>query len=47
MTELESWLIGNAESLTDIGYITRVFILIFSLNIFAVVAHELASMGRR
>ena len=47
MTELETWLIGNAESITDIEYLTRIFILFFSLNIMAVVAHELASIGKR
>lgn len=47
MDDIIVWLIGDAEVITDIGFIARIFVLIFALNIFAVVAHELAQVGRR
>ena len=47
MDDIITWLIGNAEVITDIGFLARMFVLIFALNIFAVVAHELASIGKR
>lgn len=46
MSELESWLIGEATSITDIEFLTRVIILIVILNIFVAVASEIAKIGR-
>lgn len=47
MSELESWLIGNAEAVTDIEFITRVIVFMVSVNIFASVAHSLTGISRR
>lgn len=47
MEDILVWLIGDAEVITDIGFIARIFVLIFALNIFAVVAHELVSVGKK
>lgn len=46
MTELETWLIGEATSITDIEFLTRVIILIVIVNVFVAVASELAKVGR-
>ncbi len=47
MEDIITWLVGDATQITDIGFLARIFVLIFALNIFAVVAHELASVGKR
>lgn len=47
MTDLESWLIGNAEKITDIEFLARVIVLICLLSFFSAVASDLMSIGKR
>lgn len=47
MTDLEQWLIGNAENITDINFLARVIILVLIINFFGIVASQLASIGKK
>ena len=47
MTDLEQWLIGEAESITDIAFLARVIILVLIINLFGIIASQLASVGKK
>lgn len=47
MTDLETWLIGEAESITDISFLARVIILVLIINFFGIIASQLTSVGKK
>lgn len=47
MTDLESWLIGEAEAITDINFLARVIILVLIINLFGIIASQLASVAKK
>lgn len=47
MTDLETWLIGSADSITDIEFLTRVIILVLIINLFGIIASQLSSVGKK